>query len=71
MFKVPATVAAGAVITVKNDDSQAHTVTSKAGGFDVKVDANGTATFKAPSKPGKYALICIYHSNMSGTLVVK
>ncbi len=71
MFKVPTTVPAGAMITVKNNDSQAHTVTSKAGGFDVKVDPNGTAMFKAPSKPGKYAVICIYHSNMSSTLVVK
>ncbi|MEP6856275.1 MAG: cupredoxin domain-containing protein [Pedococcus sp.] len=70
-YKVPASVAPGATITIKNVDSQAHTVTSKAGGFDVKIDPNGTATLTAPSKPGSYPFICTFHSNMTGTLVVK
>lgn len=70
-FTVPASVAPGATISVTNADAQAHTVTSKAGGFDVKVDPNGTATLTAPSKPGSYPFICSFHANMTGTLVVK
>lgn len=70
-YKVPASVAPGTTITIKNGDSQAHTVTSKDGGFDVKVDPNGTATMKAPDKPGSYKFVCTFHANMSGTLVVK
>ena len=70
-YKVPASVAPGATVTVKNGDSQAHTVTSKEGGFDAKVDPKGTVTFTAPTKPGRYAFVCSFHSNMKGTLVVK
>lgn len=70
-YKVPASVAPGATVTIKNGDSQAHTVTSKDGGFDVKVDPNGTATMKAPNKPGTFKFVCTFHANMSGTLVVK
>lgn len=70
-YQVPSSVKPGATITVTNSDSQAHTVTAdKAGGFDVKVGGNGTATFTAPTKPGKYPFHCVYHSNMHGTLVV-
>jgi plastocyanin len=70
-YKVPVSVTPGATITIKNADSQAHTVTSKAGGFDVKVDPHGTATLTAPSKPGRYPFVCTFHANMTGTLVVK
>lgn len=70
-YEVPASVAPGSTITIKNGDSQAHTVTSKDGGFDVKIDPNGTATMKAPEKPGSYTFICTFHANMTGTLVVK
>ena len=41
------------------------------GGFDVKVDPNGTATLTAPSKPGSYPFVCSFHGNMTSTLVVK
>ncbi|WP_082580839.1 cupredoxin domain-containing protein [Phycicoccus sp. Root563] len=70
-FKVPASVAPGATITIKNGDSQAHTVTSKSGGFDVKIDPNGTATMKAPDKAGSFDFVCTFHADMSSTLVVK
>jgi plastocyanin len=70
-FKVPSSVAPGAAITIRNGDSQAHTVTSKAGGFDVKVNPNDTATLTAPNKPGNYPFVCTFHANMTGTLVVK
>lgn len=70
-FTVPASVAPGASITITNADSVMHTVTSEAGGFDVKVNPNGTATLTAPSKPGSYPFVCAIHASMTGTLVVK
>ena len=70
-YKVPVSVAPGATITIKNEDSQAHTVTSKDGGFDVKIDPKGTATMKAPDKAGSYTFVCTFHANMTSTLVVK
>jgi plastocyanin len=70
-FTVPASVAAGTKITVKNQDAESHTVTSAtAGAFNVKVDAGGTATFTAPTKAGSYPFGCMFHGNMMGTLVV-
>ena len=69
-FTVPASVAPGAQIIIKNGDSQAHTVTSKTGGFDVTVDPDGTARLTAPSKPGSYPFVCSFHGNMTSKLVV-
>ena len=71
MFELPASVSPGAQVIVKNLDAQAHTVTSKKGGFDVKVDPGGTATLVAPNAPGSYPVVCSFHANMSATLVVK
>lgn len=71
-FQVPASVKAGATVTVTNADSVAHTVTASAtGGFNVNVPANGKATFTAPRKAGRYPFICTIHSTMHATLVVK
>ncbi|GAA2503520.1 hypothetical protein GCM10009858_46910 [Terrabacter carboxydivorans] len=70
-YKVPASVAPGAKITIKNGDSEAHTVTSKDGGFDVKIDPGSSATITAPMKAGTYKFVCTFHGNMSGTLVVQ
>ena len=67
------TVSPGATVTVTNKDSTTHTVTSsKSGQFNTgDVSGGGTATFTAPSAPGSYSFICIFHSSMKGTLVVK
>jgi len=71
-FTVPASVAPGSMLMVTNADTQSHTVTSKDGGFDVKVDGGGgTAMLSAPKTPGTYQLTCDFHANMSGSLVVK
>ena len=71
-FTIPASVAPGSKVTVKNADGQSHTVTSATrGAFDVKVDGGGTATFTAPTAPGSYPFVCTFHANMMGTLVVK
>jgi plastocyanin len=70
-FAVPGSVAPGSEITIKNGDSQAHTITSTTGAFDVTVGPDGTATFTAPSKPGSYPFACSFHGNMTSALVVK
>lgn len=71
-FTIPASVAPGAKITVRNQDAENHTVTSATKSiFDVTVVAGGTATFTAPMKPGSYMFACSFHANMVGTLVIK
>ena len=71
-YQGPVSVSPGATVTVKNEDSQAHTVTSdQAGLFDAVVPGGGNVVFTAPTTAGSYAYQCTYHSNMHGTLVVK
>jgi plastocyanin len=71
-FGDPITVAPGAKITLKNDDSAEHSVTSQAEGkFDVHVDGGEQGTLTAPAEPGEYAFYCVYHPSMKGTLIVK
>ena len=71
-YQGPVSVSPGSTVTVKNEDSQAHTVTSdQAGLFDAVVPAGGNVVFTAPTTAGSYAYHCTYHSNMHGTLVVK
>lgn len=71
---VPAslTVAPGATVTVKNEDSTAHTVTATSNkAFDTGDIAPGrTATFAAPKTAGKYDYICTIHQFMKGSLTV-
>ena len=64
-------VAPGTQVTVKNEDSEAHTVTADSGGaFDVKIDPGKSASFTAPAKAGSFPYHCTYHGNMHGTLKV-
>jgi plastocyanin len=71
-FGAPVSVPPGAVVSVVNMDSAAHTVTADHGpAFDVDIRGGGTATFTAPTAPGTYAYHCTYHPNMHGTLTVK
>jgi plastocyanin len=68
------TVAPGAVVTVKNEDSVTHTLTDKTDqtAFNTgPVGPNQTKTFKAPEKAGSYAFFCTIHQYMTGTLVVR
>jgi plastocyanin len=70
-FGDPITVEPGATITLKNDDSAEHSVTSQTEGtFDVHVDAGEQGTLTAPTEPGEYAFYCVYHPSMKGTLIV-
>lgn len=66
-----ATVAPGAEVTVRNDDSVAHTVTADDGSFDTGTVAAGEATtFTAPSEPGEVPYHCEIHPGMTGTLTI-
>lgn len=71
-YEAPASVKPGATVTVSNADRAPHTLTAKdMGGFDIEIPASGTATLKAPDAPGEYAIICTFHPQMTGTLVVE
>ena len=68
------TVAPGAMVTVRNEDSVTHTLTDKAdqNAFNTgPVSPNQTKTFKAPDKAGSYPFLCTIHQFMTGTLVVR
>lgn len=66
-----ATVAPGAEVTVRNDDSVAHTVTADDGSFDTgTVAAGATAALTAPSEPGEIRFHCEIHPAMTGTLTI-
>lgn len=65
------TVAPGASVTVNNEDSVAHTLTSKSGGLDTgDIQAGQSKTFTAPNRAGSYPYICTIHQYMTGTLTV-
>jgi plastocyanin len=65
------TVAPGATVTVINKDSAQHNVTATDGSFKTaNVKQGESATFTAPTKPGRYAFTCTIHPQMTGALVV-
>ena len=71
-FGAPLTVSPGATITIVNEDTVEHSVTSDPkGAFGTDVDGGEQKTFTAPDKPGEYPIICVYHPSMHGTLIVK
>ena len=71
-FGDPITVSPGATITIVNDDTAEHSVTSDPKGpFDTHIDGNAQKTFTAPTQPGEYPFVCVYHPSMKGTLIVK
>jgi plastocyanin len=66
------TVSPGAQVTIKNDDTVEHSVTSDdKGKFDVDVDGGEQGTLTAPTEPGEYTFHCTYHPFMKSTLIVK
>ncbi len=70
-FTVSGAVAAGAMVQVTNNDSEAHSVTADSGdAFDVTIQPGKTASLTAPKKAGSYKFHCMFHSNMHGTLTV-
>jgi plastocyanin len=70
-YDISGTVTAGAEVTVVNEDSVGHTVTSDEEGlFDVDVGGGEEATFVVPDEPGEYGFYCVPHPYMTSTLVV-
>jgi plastocyanin len=70
-FTTPASVSPGAKITVRNEDSTAHTVTVDSGNAFNDQAPSGSSSFTAPMTPGSYPFHCSIHPFMHGTLVVK
>jgi plastocyanin len=71
-FGDPITVPPGAQISVTNNDSAEHSVTSDtAGVFDVDIAGNADGSFTAPAESGEYPFHCTYHPSMHGTLIVQ
>ena len=69
-FGEPITVAVGDTVTIRNDDSSAHTWTSDSDLFDSGSLAKGeefTFTFE---EPGEYSFYCEPHRSMVGTITV-
>src|SRR5688572_30788008 len=66
------TVSPGAIVSVENKDTIAHTLTSDGStAFDTgNIPAMGSDSFEAPITPGTYAFKCAYHDSMRGTLTV-
>lgn len=64
------TVAAGASVSVINEDNTSHTVTSDDGAFDATLGGGESGEFTAPSEPGEYPYYCEIHRSMTGTLTV-
>jgi len=64
-------VVPGAKLTVTNDDSVTHTLTSTSGKFDTgPVGPGKSVTISAPGAAGTYPYICSIHRFMRGTLEV-
>jgi plastocyanin len=67
----------GETIVVKNEDSVAHTFSTRPGAaapvaFTTGAIApGGSRSVEAPVKPGRYPFLCLIHVFMTGTLVVR
>lgn len=71
-YQMPDSIAPGAEVTVINEDDAPHTVTAEGEEeFDVEVGPGETVTFTAPEEAGEYEVMCTYHPEMSGTLVIE
>jgi plastocyanin len=71
-FGQPLTVAPGAKVEVVNTDAAPHNVTAADGSFETPdLQQDDTATFNAPTTPGRYEFTCTLHPEMTGTLVVE
>jgi plastocyanin len=71
-FGQPVTVAPGATVEVMNTDAAPHNVTAADGSFKTSnLNQDETATFTAPTTPGRYEFSCTLHPEMTGTLIVE
>lgn len=67
--KLPAGVKVGDIIIWVNRDTVPHSATARDRSFDVRL-GQGQTTRTTMTKPGTFAIYCIYHPAMRGTLVV-
>ena len=66
------TVAAGTDVTFKNEDTTAHTATSKqSGAFDTEPIEPGKSATLTFDQPGTFAYYCVFHPFMKGTVKVE
>ncbi len=65
------TIAVGDTVTWTNSDSMPHTATSEGDAFDSGNLDEGQAFSFTFTEPGTYEYRCEYHSEMTGTIVVK
>jgi plastocyanin len=71
-FGQPLTVAPGTTVEVVNTDAAPHNVTATDRSFKTaNLNQDETATFTAPTTPGRYEFTCTLHPEMTGTLVVE
>jgi plastocyanin len=61
----------GGSVTWTNKDDIAHTATASDNSFDSGNLANGQSWTHVFTKAGRYAYVCTYHPNMTGTIVVQ
>ena len=64
------TVRVGAIVTVTNKDSTAHTATATSGAFDSGTIQPGHSARLRTTHPGTYAYYCQFHAFMHGTIKV-
>lgn len=67
--KIPRGIKAGDTIVWVNRDSVPHTVTARNRSFDLRLNP-GQSKAMTLSKPGSFAIYCIYHPAMRGTIAV-
>ncbi|HEX6666987.1 MAG TPA: cupredoxin family copper-binding protein [Solirubrobacterales bacterium] len=66
------TVPAGTTVSFENEDSAAHTATSKeSGAFDSGTIKGGATGEIKLEQPGTFAYFCAFHPFMKGTIVVE
>jgi len=64
-------VKTGDSITWTNGDPFAHTVMSRAGGFDSQTIASGQSWTYHATRAGEFPYVCALHPTMKGTLIVE
>jgi suppressor of ftsI len=67
----PRQIAAGSTVTWTNDDPVPHTATARDGGFETGNIGVGESVSLIFTTAGSYEYSCLYHPNMSGTIVVE
>jgi len=66
------TIPAGSEVTFENEDTTAHTATSKqSGAFDTDSIAPGKSATVTFSEPGTFVYYCLFHPFMKGTVEVE